>query len=536
MSRRIGLFIFFLLSVALVFAGQAQETPTPFDVVILNARIVDGSGETSYRGDLGIRGGRIVHIARDETLQDAPSAKRIDAAGLVVAPGFIDTHMHVESSLPRIPDAGNLVRDGVTTVVTGNCGGSATGLGNWFSELEEKGVSLNVASLVGHNTVRRAVMGNADRAPTAEELQRMVALVDKAMEEGAAGLSTGLIYLPGVYSETDEVVALARAAARHGGLYASHMRDETGEIFDAIKEAVHIGREAGMPVQISHFKIAGKLLWGRSAETLAAVEHARAEGVDVTVDQYPYAASSTGLYIFVPPWALAGGRGEFQKRAADPATRQKIVSEMMTKPARLAGWDHFGFAVVARCPWDAFLNGKSIREINQQVYERADTFEDQINTVLDMLAHDTRRIQMVYHAMSEEDVRRILAHPLTMVGRDGGAQVPGNTQIHPRSYGAAARILGRYVREEKVLPLELAVRKLATLGALRFGLKNRGMIKEGYWADITIFDPDTVIDTATFENPHQYSQGIPYVLVNGQLVVDASEQTPARPGQMLRKK
>jgi len=525
-----------LLLTAVLFAQLPNETTKRYDILIRNGRIIDGSGQPSYPADVAVRNGKIVRIARDGSLATATAKQTIDAAGKVVAPGFIDTHMHVEGSLPGRPTAGNLVRDGVTTVITGNCGSSARNLGQWFAGLEQTGISLNVASLVGHNTVRRAVMGNADRDPSPAEMKRMVALVDKAMKDGAMGFSTGLIYLPGVYSKTEEVVALAKAAAAHGGLYASHMRDEAGKIFEAIEEAIHIGREANMPVQISHFKIAGKPLWGRSTDTLAAVAKARKEGVDVTVDQYPYPASSTGLYILVPPWTMAGGRTEFRKRMANPKIREKLVAEMMLKPGRLAGWDHLGFARVANCPWDASLNGKSIREINRSKYQRPDTFAAQINTVIDMLTHDNRRIQMVYHMMSEEDVKRILGHPLTMIGRDGSVQTPNRgTRPHPRSYGSAARILGRYVREEKVLTLEQAVRKLATLGAIRFGLKDRGMIREGYRADITIFDPKTVGDAATFDRPHQYSKGISHVLVNGKLVVHNGKHTRARPGLILRR-
>lgn len=511
-------------------AAQSQNTQNAsYDIIIRHGRIVDGSGAGWRTADLGVRNGRIARIG---DLSNARAAREIDARGLVVTPGFIDAHMHVEGSLPRRPTADNLVRDGVTSIVTGNCGSSEVEVGAWFRNLEEKGISLNVATLVGHNSVRREVMGTENRAPTGEELQRMIALVERAMRDGAVGLSTGLIYVPGVYSNTDEVVALAQAAARHGGLYATHMRDETDKIFDAIAEAVHVGRAARMPVQISHFKIAGKPLWGRSADTLAAVAKARAQGIDVTVDQYPYAASSTRLDILLPAWALAGGRSAIRKRGEDTATRQKIVAEMLTKPGRLAGWDHLGFAVVANCPWNASLNGKSIREINQSVYHRPDTFEAQVQTTIDMVARGS--VGMIYHMMHEDDVRRILANPDAMVGRDGGVKTPGRGKPHPRSYGTAARILGRYVREQSVLTLPQAVRKLAALPAERFGFADRGYLKEGYWADIVIFDPETVTDRATFEEPHQYSTGIPYVLVNGQLVVDNNNHTNTRPGKILR--
>ena len=521
----------------LVLTGLAtvvsSEQMGPLDILIVNASVLDGSGSPPFEATIGIRHGRIVSVDKGPDSAATKAGQVIDAAGLIVAPGFIDVHMHVEGSLPRHPDAGNLVRDGVTTIVTGNCGASANDLGKWFADLEEKGIGVNAASLVGHNTVRRQVLGRENRAPTDDELQQMLALVEKAMADGAVGLSTGLLYIPGAYAETEEVIALAKVAARQGGVYATHMRDETSGIFDSLEESFRIGREADMPVQISHFKIATKTMWGQSTKTLAAVEAARNEGLDVMLDQYPYTASSTRLDVLIPSWALAGGTDELRRRTGEPETRKKIIDQMLLREGRLAGWDHLGWAVVSNCPWDSSLNGKSIREINQSVYGREDTFEDQVNTVLDMASRDV--VRMVYHMMSEEDVQAIMAHPLTMVGRDGRVYEPSERRPHPRSYGSAARVLGHYVREKKIIGLEEAIRKLATMPAERFGFTNRGMIKEGYWADIVIFDPSKVGDKATFDSPHQYSIGFRYVLVNGHLVVNEGEPTGARPGKVLRK-
>ncbi len=526
-AARIGAALTGMLLMGVVAGGVRAQGAPDYDLLIRNGRIVDGAGNAWFWGDVGIRAGRIARIGG---LEGANATRVIDAAGKVVAPGFIDVHMHVEGSLPKMPTADNLVADGVTSIVTGNCGGSKVKIGAWFESLQKSGVGVNVATLVGHNSVRRAVFGRENRAPTAKELEQMEALVARAMEEGAVGLSTGLVYVPGVYATTEEVVALARVAARSGGLYVTHMRDEGAKVFEAIDEAIQIAREAGLPLQISHFKISNKRLWGASTRTLAQVEQARAEGLDVTVDQYPYAAASTGLHRVVPPWALAGGQKEIERRLADPVERKKIAKEMYQVIRHVQGWKNLEWAVVARARWDKTLPGKNIREINR-MWGRKDTLKKQIQTVLDMMAKGGA--SMVYHKMDEEDVVRILRHPLTMLGRDGGVKKLGEGKPHPRSYGASARILGRYVREKKVVRLEEAIRKMTSLPALRFGLKERGLLREGMWADMVVFDPETVSDAATFEEPHQYSVGFDYVVVNGALVVDAGQRTGALPGQIL---
>lgn len=514
-----------LLAVTLVSApAGAQQS---FDILIRNGRIVDGSGNPWYVADVGIRGGRIAAMGR---LEGATAARVIDAAGRIVAPGFIDVHTHGEEAIQRMPDAVNFVRDGVTAIVLGNCGGSVTDLAEYFAGLRATGVSLNVAMLIGHNSVRRAVMGTEQRDPTPDEMARMEQMVERAMREGAVGFSTGLVYIPGTYSKTDEVLALARVAAQHGGVYASHIRDEGSRLFAAIEEALDIGRRAGLPVQISHFKVANRTMWGQSTRSIQMVLAARAAGLDVTVDQYPYTASSTNLGVLLPSWALAGGQNEIRRRLADPATRKRIAEEMTEHIRNRNGFDRLDYARVARCEWDHSLEGKSIAEINRE-RGRAATFANEIATVLELM--EKGGASMVYHAMSEEDVERILQFPYAMVASDGRVAEFGEGMPHPRYYGTNARVLARYVREKGVIRLEEAIRKMTSLPAQRFGFTERGLLRPGMWADVVVFDPGKVTDRATFEQPHAYSEGFDYVLVNGVIVVENDRHTGARPGQIL---
>ena len=470
-------------------------------------------------GDVGIREGHIAAIGR---LDPAGAARVIDARGLIVAPGFIDVHTHVEDGLRKRPTADNFVLDGVTSVVTGNCGGSDVDVAKLFEELRKAGISLNVATLIGHNSVRREAMGTEERDPTPEELLRMESLVERAMRDGAVGFSTGLIYVPGTYARTPEVVALARAAARLGGVYASHIRNEGPEVFAAIDEAIQVGREAGMPVEVSHFKLSGKMMWGRSDETIGRIEGARAAGVDVTVDQYPYSASSTNLGVLLPSWALAGGQEELGKRLADPTLRAQIARETEQVVRRRAGRKRLDYAFVARCSWDPARQGKSIAQINREAGRKGKLGEE-VRTVLEMM--EKGGAQMVYHSMDERDVERILRFPHAMVASDGGVVEPGQGVPHPRSYGTNARVLGRYVREKRVLRLEEAVRKMTSLPAQRFSLSDRGLLRPGLAADLVVFDEATVGDRATFEAPHAPSEGIRFVLVGGVPVVEDGRHT-----------
>jgi len=519
-----------LLLVGLVTAGAQAGEPASgevYDLIIRNGRIVDGSGNPWYRGDIGIRAGRIAAIG---DLQGATAPRVVDAEDRVVAPGFVDVHTHVSSALPERPDATNLVRDGITSIIGGNCGDSPVQLAEWFAGLEQSGVAVNTASLIGHNSVRRRVMGTENRAATAEEQGQMEVLVAVAMEAGAVGFSTGLVYVPGTYASSEEVLGLAQVAARSGGLYATHMRNEGEEVFAAIEEALAIAQQAGMPLEISHFKQLNKRFWGTSAQMLARIEQARADGLDVTLDQYPYTASSTRLGRMLPSWALAGGEEAMKRRLADPEERRKIAEEMLRRNREVEGYEHLDYAVVAEATWDPSLEGRSLREINRR-WNREDDLAAEIETTLDLMAKGF--VRMVYHRMNEDDVVRILRHPLTMIARDGGVPELGEGKPHPRNYGTAARVLRRYVRELKVLPLEDAIRKLTSLPAQRFHFEDRGLLRQGFWADVVIFDPDTIGDAATFDDPHQYSRGIHTVLVNGEPVVAAGRATGARPGQIL---
>jgi N-acyl-D-amino-acid deacylase len=515
------------MSLAAVFV--VSLCAADYDILIRNARVVDGTGNPWYRADVGVRDGRIAAIGR---LSTATAYKTIDAAERVIAPGFIDVHTHVEGAIEKVPRADNYILDGVTSIVTGNCGGSRLTLGQWFAEVEKLGLGLNVASLIGHNTVRREVMGTANRAATPDEIKRMQALVEQAMQHGAVGFSTGLIYIPGAYSNTAEVVALAKAAAKYGGAYASHMRDEGAHVMQAIEEAVTVGREAGMPVQLSHFKIDNRRLWGSSNKSIELVEKFRREGVDVVVDQYPYDRSSTNLGITLPNWALADGDARVKERLADPPTRKKIQSEMLAK-LRALGHDNYEYAAVASFPPDRSYEGKTIREINA-LRGRPKTAEAEAETILDLLSQGGA--QMVYHSMGGDDVERILRYPNTAIASDGSVREFRVGMPHPRSYGTNARVLAEYVRKRSVLTLEDAVRRMTSLPARTFGFRDRGMVQTGLVADLVIFDPARVQDKATFTAPHQYAEGFDFVLVNGKVAVENGKPTGVMAGSILRRR
>ncbi len=495
------------------------------DLLIRNGRVIDGTGNSWFLADVAVRDGKILAIGR---LDHVKAARTIDARRQIVAPGFIDVHAHIEFGLFDNPTADNYVYDGVTTVITGNCGGSADSLQDFFGRIASTGTSINVASLVGHNTVRRQVLGLANRAASVDEQRRMEGLVEQAMKQGAVGLSTGLIYLPGLYSTTEEVIGLARVAAKHQGVYASHIRNEGNKVVGAINEALDIGRAAKMPVQISHFKVAAPANWGRSRETLALIEKARTEGLDVTIDQYPYTASSTTLSVMLPDWAVEGGVEAIKKRLDDPVSRQKIAAEVLTS-ARNNMRPDFSYAVVSRHAADASLNGQNLSAINLRK-GRPNTMESEIETLLDLL--QAGGAQMVFHGMNEDDVRFIMRYPFSMVGADGGVQ-NGKGMPHPRSYGTNARILGKYVREEQLFRLEEAVRRMTSLAAQKFQLHDRGLLRKGYAADIVIFDETQIIDKATYDEPHQFSTGISHVLVNGKSVIEAGRHTGLRSGMAL---
>ncbi len=510
----------------LIRTHTAVASAESYDVVITNGRIIDGTGNPWYRSDIGIRNGRIIKIGK---IGPAEAKTTVDARNRIVAPGFIDVHTHVES-LFNLPAAENFVRMGVTTLITGNCGTSNTDVAEYLGRTKTRPIAVNVATLIGHGSVRQRVMKSEDRAPSADELKQMEAIVDRAMNDGAVGLSTGLIYIPGTFAKTDEIVALARVVARHGGLYATHMRSEGDKVLDAIRESIQIGEQAGLPVDISHFKISNKKLWGKSLATLQLVRDARARGLLVTVDQYAYTASSTSLDSRIPAWVRAGGMEEAKKRLADKPTRERLVKEMKETMKR-SGFKDFSYAMVAGYAPDKSFNGKSIAEITKQTRGK-NSLTDQIEQILSM--YEAGGAGMVFHVMEEDDVQRIMREPFTMVGSDSGVRRQDESVPHPRGYGNNARILGRYVRELKVLSLEDAIRKMTSLPAQTFGLRDRGLVHQGFAADLVIFDEHTIADQATYVQPHQFPVGIDYVMVNGELVFAVGATTERRPGMALR--
>jgi len=516
------LFAILLLLPLCLIAAEAQP-----DMVIRGARIVDGTGAPSVIGDIAVREGRIVAVGRVE----AKGRREINGAGLVAAPGFIDVHAHAENIVEQ-PVAENFIRMGVTAIVTGNCGGSKVDVGAFFRAIEKQGVSINVATLIGHNSVRSQVMGGSfRRPPSAEELDRMSALVDAAMRDGAVGLATGLIYLPGTFAKTDEIVALARVASKHGGVYASHMRAETTGIFGALDELFTIAREADIPAEVSHIKLSGPNAWGKADEVIAVLDKARADGLRITHDQYAYTASSTGLATLIPSSAREGSSKDFKARMADPAQKAAIIAEMK-RTLKSGSRGDYAYAVIASYSKDKSLNGKNVPEA-ARLKRGSDSLDDQIELVLEI--HGNGGASAVFHSMDEPDLQRFLQHPLTMIASDAGPRVLGEGVPHPRGYGNNARVLARYVRELKLLTLEDAIRKMTSLPARTFNLGQRGELKPGYAADIVMFDAATVNDPATFESPHRYAEGFHHVLVNGIPVIEDGRLTDKRPGQPLRR-
>ena len=514
--------LLFLL-VAVSSLAYAQDV----DILLKGGKIVDGSGNPWYYGDVAIKGGKIVQLGR---LTNVTATRVIDATGLIISPGFIDVHTHIEGNDLMVPTAGNFIFDGVTSVVTGNCGGSNVNISKYFQRLDSVKTSINVATLIGHNSVRNAVMGDVQRSPTEKEQRKMEELVEQAMRDGAVGLSTGLIYVPGTYSKSEEVISLAKAAAKHNGVYASHIRDEGDKVTEAIEEAVNIGRQARMPVEISHFKVTYKPNWGRSVSTIAQVDKARQDGIDVTMDQYPYVASSTTLNTTLPTWVFSGGRDSLMMRLKNSVQRKKIKTEMvdMLKKKQLKNYQ---YALVARYGADTTLNGKRITEINQLKGRKPKAIEE-AETILEMIENGSA--QMVYFSMDEEDLKRIMRYPFNMFASDAGIARYGSGVPHPRAYGTNARVLGQYVRMLKVISLEEAIRRMTSLPAQKFQLRDRGLVREGMAADVVVFNADQIGDPSTFDKPHAYSTGFQYVVVNGQLVLDQNKHTGARSGVVLK--
>lgn len=537
-------------------AGSAQSGS--YDLLIRHGRIVDGTGAPWYSGDVAIKDGRIAGIGR---LDSATATQVIDAGGMVVAPGFIDMLGQSETSILVSPALPSKIFQGITTEITGE-GSSAAPLtpalvkadqvswdhfkitpdwrtlGEFFARLERQGMGINMASYVGATQVRRVVLGDGDRAPSAAELDSMKALVRQAMRDGAVGLSTSLQYPPAPYAKTDELVALAREAARYGGTYATHMRSEGETILQALDEAITIGREADMPVEVWHLKTAGKRNWGRMPQVVARIDSARRSGVDIAADTYAYPAWFNSMSAFVPPWALDGGTAKLVERLRDPAARRRIRHDMLTPSD---AWDNEWQEIpgpgsvlisVVQNPSLTQYQGKTLAEVAKL------RKKDAIETLLDILAEDQAFTSVAVFGMSERDIALALKQPWTSVDNDSQGTAPdgplGKEHPHPRAYGTFPRILRRYVREERLLSLEEAIRKFTSLPAGRMRLADRGVLKTGMWADLVVFDPDSVRDKATFAEPNQLAVGMAWVLVNGVPVIADGKATGALPGRVLR--
>ena len=536
-----------------------------FDLIIKNGRIVDGTGNPWYMGDVAIADGKIASIGRPLS---GMGEDVIEAKGLVVAPGFIDAHSHSDSVTLFYRQMESTIMQGITTVVAGQCGSSIAPVNPEYAEELEKryagwlppevefkitwstfdeylreeekdGLGANVAHMVGHGAIRIASMGFEAREPTQGELERMRELTAEAMEAGAYGLSTGLIYPPGIFAETEEIVEVARVAARYGGVYDTHIRGEGKTLMESLEEAISIGEQAGIPVQISHHKAATKSIWGKSADSLALLERAREGGLDITVDQYPYKAGSTSLVTCLPPWAHEGGMERLLERLREPGLRERMREDI---ERGLPGWENFAgelgwknvYVTSVKTDDNKPAEGKNLTEIMGM---RGDP--DEFTSLFELLSEEEGAVGMVIFAMDEGDVRRIMGHPLQMVGTDSGSSSTTGYmrrgKPHPRGYGTYPRVLGRYVRELGVLRLEEAVRKMTSFPAQRFGILDRGLLRPGMQADVTIFDPDTVIDEATYQDPHRFPEGIEYVIVNGEVAVDQGGYTGSLAGKTLRK-
>ena len=515
-----------VLLATLCFAFSVNAAP---DLVLRNGLIYDGTGRAPFKGDVAIQNGRIIAIGN--VARAGGPRKIIDVNGLAIAPGFIDVHTHAENIVYH-PKAENFLRMGVTTLVLGNCGSSKLNLGEFYSKLEKNGFSPNIASLIGHGTVRGQVMGGSiRRQPNATELAAMQKHIAKAMEDGALGMSTGLIYLPGVFAKTDELVALSKTVAAHGGIYASHMRSEGTNIFKAIDEVCTIAGQAKLPAHISHLKLAGRPMWGKHPQLLARLDQARADGIRLTHDQYAYTASSTSLHQLLPDALIVGGTKAFAQRINNPKTRAETIAWMKDR-LRNRQRESYSYAVIAYYKKDKRFNGLNVMEAAKLHYGK-DDLDHQISLIFEV--EKNGGASAVFHGMHEDDARAFLHHPHTMFASDSSVRAFEVGVPHPRGYGNAARFLARYARDQKQLKLEEAIRKLTSLPARTFQLKGRGELRKGFAADIVVFNPAKIKDNATFKAPHQYATGFRLVLVNGKAVVEHDRHNAAGPGQVIRR-
>ena len=546
------------LLVVLTFAWLLQMQ-TPFDIVILNGHVIDGTGSPWYAADVGIRDGKIAAIGR---LAGAQAKQTVDAKGKVVAPGFIDMLGQSELTVLVEPTLPSKIFQGITTELTGE-GGSVAPLNDaivkadkvdydhfkvtpdwrtfaqYFARVEKQGLGINMAHLVGATQVRRMVLGDEDKQPTAADLDRMKALVREAMEQGAFGVSTSLQYPPAPYAKTEELIALAAEASKYGGIYATHMRSEAGTVLQALDEAIRIGREANIPVEIWHVKAAGKRNWGRMKDIVAKIEQARREGIDITADTYAYTAWFNSFSAFIPPWAHDGGDEKLLARLKDPATRQRIKNDMLAPDDK--GWDNEWQEIpgpeavligAVQNPELKSIQGKTLADI------AALWKTDPIDTIFDILIKDHAFTYVAVFGMSEPDVALAVAQPWVAFNNDSQGTAPtgllGQEHPHPRAYGTFPRLIRKYVREDKLLTLEDAIRKMTSLAAQKLRLADRGVLKAGMWADVVVFDAATITDKSTFAQPNQLAEGMDYVLVNGVPVIAGGKATNARPGKVLR--
>lgn len=531
---KISLF-FKVATAALLLSGCAAQSPrSDLSLILLGGTVYSGANTPGVVADVWIKDDRIVNVGQ---LGSAPAERVLDVTGLAVTPGFIDLHSHAirsteaGSGIFRWPDAENLLRQGVSTVIGGPDGWSPLPLEESFNRLEANPAAVNFGAFVGHGAVRQQVVGLQDRPPTEVELAEMKQVVDEAMQQGAFGLSSGLVYTPGQFADTQELIALSKIAANHGGIYISHMRNENLEVLDSVDELIRIAGQANIAAQITHVKLMGTAMQGRAPELLQKVDQANDRGLDISMDQYPYAAGRTSLMVQFPRWSVDGGSKALNERLDDPALRARIHEELVYQLKHVRGRNDPANVQISQCRWNPDLDGLSLSRILENRGQ-----EKNLSNAADLVIElqQAGGCQAIYHSMHPEDVATLMSHPRTMIASDGGVEVPGNGHPHPRNYGTNARVLAHYVRDQSLLPLHTAIHKMTRMPADRIGLSDRGRIEAGAIADIVILDPERVQDHSTFERPHQYSDGVIHMLIAGEAVLLNEQMTGARPGRALR--